>query len=46
MIAALILIALIVVGFVGWELLFTKGGQRSIAEQRHLEGNDEPPTTF
>jgi hypothetical protein len=46
LIPALILIALLVIGFVAWELLFTRGGQRSMAEQHHVEGNDEPPKNF
>lgn len=46
MIPALILIVLLVVGFLAWELLFTRGGQRSMKEQHHVEGNDEPPKNF
>lgn len=46
MIPALILIAIIAIGFLAWELLFTKGGQRSMAEQNHAQGNDEPPKNF
>lgn len=46
MIPALILIALLVVGFLAWELLFTKGGQRSMAEQNHVQGKDDPPKNF
>lgn len=46
MIPALILIALLVVGFLAWELLFARGGQRSMAEQNHAEGHDEPPKNF
>lgn len=46
MIPALILIALLVIGFIAWEVLFTRGGQRSMAEQQHVEGKDEPPKNF
>ena len=46
MIPALILIVLLVGGFLAWELLFARRGQRSMAEQNRVEGNDEPPKNF
>jgi hypothetical protein len=46
MIPALLLIAVLIVGFLAWELFFSKRGQRAMVEQHHVEGNDEPPKTF
>jgi hypothetical protein len=46
MIPALILIAVLVVGFLAWELFFSRSGQRAMVEQHRVEGNDEPPKTF
>ena len=46
MIPALILVAVLVIGFLAWELYFAKRGQRAMVEQHHAEGNDEPPKNF
>ncbi len=46
LIPALILIALFVIAFVAWELLFARKGQRSMVEQNRAEGHDEPPKNF
>jgi hypothetical protein len=46
MIPAVILIAVIVVGFLAWELFFSRRGQRAMVEQHHVEGKEEPPKNF
>jgi hypothetical protein len=46
LIPALILIAVLVAGFLIWELFFTRSGQRAMVDQHHIEGNDEPPKTI
>ena len=46
LVPALLLIALLVVGFIAWELYFTRSGQKAIVEQHRAEGNDEPPKVF
>jgi hypothetical protein len=43
LIPALLLLGVLVVGFIVWELYFTRGGQKSLVEQHQIEGNDEPP---
>jgi hypothetical protein len=46
LIPALILIAVLVIGFLAWELAFARGGQKAMVEQHDREGNDEPPKVF
>jgi hypothetical protein len=46
MIPALILIAVLVAGFLAWELFFVRKGQRALAEQHRAEGHDEPPKSL
>lgn len=46
LIPALILLGVLVVGFLAWELYFTRNGREAIVEQHHVEGNDEPPKTI
>ncbi|MBS1819981.1 MAG: hypothetical protein JSU08_18765 [Acidobacteria bacterium] len=45
-ISVIILVAVLVIGFLVWELFFTRGGQRAMVEQHRVEGNDEPPKNF
>jgi hypothetical protein len=46
LIPALIAIAVLVAGFLAWELYFTRSGQRAMVDQHHAEGDDEPPKNF
>jgi hypothetical protein len=46
LIPALLLGAVLLIGFLAWELYFTKRGRQAIVEQHHAEGNDEPPKTI
>jgi len=46
LIPALILIALLVVGFLAWELYFSKRGQRAMADQNREDGKPQPPKNF
>ena len=46
MIPALIIIAVVVIGFLAWELFFVKSGQRAIVEQHRAEGHDDPPKSL
>jgi len=43
MLPALIVVAVVVVGFLAWELFFVKGGEKAVVEQHHDEGHDKPP---
>jgi hypothetical protein len=45
-IPVLLLAAVLLIGFLAWELYFTKRGREAIMEQHHVEGNDEPPKTI
>jgi len=46
MIPALILIAVLVAGFLAWELFFVKSGHKAIVEQHRAEGHDDPPKSI
>ena len=43
---AVLLAAVLLIGFLAWELYFTKRGREAIMEQHQAEGNDEPPKTI
>lgn len=45
-ISLIVLIAVLVGGFMVWEIYFSRRGRQAIMEQHHAEGNDEPPKTI
>jgi hypothetical protein len=46
LIPVLILAVVLVGGFIVWEVAFARLARRSIAEQHHDEGRDDPPNTI